>query len=107
MRPHIVSCTAVVCSSASTAPFRSPVLPEPLHPSTFPRARFLIERAKDGLNVAIAGRPETEEKISAKQLADSVWRAARDYCARHFGDEVTGGRCRGLGLRFRAALAEK
>jgi len=76
-------------------------------PSTLPRARFLIERAKDGLKVVIAGRPETEETLTAKHLAESVWRAAREYCARHFGDEVTGGRSRGLGLRFQAALAGK
>jgi hypothetical protein len=53
----------------------------------------------------IAGRAETEEKISAKQLADSVWRAARDYCTRHFGEETTEGRARGLGLRFRAVMS--
>jgi len=47
------------------------------------------------------------EYTLAEHLAESVWRAARDYCARHFGNEVTGGRCRGLGLRFRAALASK
>ena len=34
-------------------------------------------------------------------------RAAREYCQRHFGDEWTGGRARGLGLRFQAALAGK
>jgi hypothetical protein len=40
-------------------------------------------------------------------LDKSIWRAARDYCARHFGTEWTGGRARGLGLRFQAALAGK
>ena len=101
------------CSSHAHAPpsqalpgRNSPEVPGIKAPSTFPRARFLIERAKDGLKVAIAGRPDTEEKISAKQLSDSVWRAARDYCTRHFG-EWTGGRARGLGLRFQAALAGK
>jgi len=55
--------------------------------------------------VAIAGRPETEEEIAAKQLAGSVWRAARDYCTRHFGEETAEGRARGLWLRFRAMMA--
>ena len=41
-----------------------------------------------------------------KTLNESIWRAAREYCARHF-DEWTGGRARGLGLRFQAALAGK
>jgi hypothetical protein len=76
-------------------------------PSTLPRARFLIERVKGGLKVAIKDKPKSEEVIPDKQLAESVWRAAREYCARHFGDEWTGGRARGLGLRFQAALAGK
>ncbi|MHC5058835.1 MAG: hypothetical protein ACYTKD_29620 [Planctomycetota bacterium] len=75
-------------------------------PSTLPRARFLIERVKSGLKVTIKDRPKTEETIPDKALKDSVWRAAREYCARHF-DEWTGGRARGLGLRFQAALAGK
>ena len=76
-------------------------------PSTLPRARFLIERVKGGLKVTIKERPKTEETIPDKTLNESIWRAAREYCARHFGDEWTGGRARGLGLRFQAALAGK
>jgi hypothetical protein len=64
------------------------------------------ERVKGGLKVTIKDRPKTEETIPDKQLGESVWRAAREYCARHF-DEWTGGRARGLGLRFQAALAGK
>ncbi len=76
-------------------------------PSTLPRARFLIERVKGGLKVAIKDKPKSEEVIPDKKLKESIWRAARDYCARHFGKEWTGGRARGLGLRFQAALAGK
>jgi hypothetical protein len=76
-------------------------------PSTLPRARFLIERVKGGLKVTIKDRPKTEETIPDKTLNESIWRAAREYCQRHFGDEWTGGRARGLGLRFQAALADK
>ena len=75
-------------------------------PSTLPRARFLIERVKGGLKVTIKDRPKTEETIPDKALNESIWRAAHEYCARHF-DEWTGGRARGLGLRFQAALAGK
>jgi hypothetical protein len=73
-------------------------------PSTFPRARFLIERVKGGLKVVIKDRPKTEETIPDKQLAESIWRVAREYCTRHFGEQTTDGRARGLGLRLRSAL---
>ena len=53
------------------------------------------------------GRPESEEAITDKRFKESVWRAARDYCASHFGEQWTRGRARGLGLRFRAALGGK
>ncbi|MHC5057591.1 MAG: hypothetical protein ACYTKD_23190 [Planctomycetota bacterium] len=79
-------------------------LPAIKAPSTLPRARFLIKRVKGGLKVAVKDRPKTEETIPDKILNDSVWQAAREYCVRHF-DEWTGGRARGLGLRFQAALA--
>ena len=76
-------------------------------PSTLPRARFLIEKVKGGLKVSVKDRAKSEEVIPDKKLKESIWRAARDYCARHFGKEWTGGRARGLGLRFQAALAGK
>ena len=77
-------------------------------PSVLPRARFLVERTDDGgLKVGVHGRPETEETITSGELARSVWRAARDYCTRHFGEQLTDGRCRGLGLRFRSMLAKQ
>ncbi len=76
-------------------------------PSTLPRARFLIEKVKGGLKVAVKDRAKSEEVIPDKKLKESIWRAAREYCARQFGKEWTGGRARGLGLRFKAALADK
>jgi hypothetical protein len=70
--------------------------------------RFLIERVKGGIKVAIKGRPETEELLTDKALAESVNRAAFGYTDMQLGPrEKIGNKGGGLAVRLRAILAKK
>jgi hypothetical protein len=54
-------------------------------PNVAPAVRFLVEKVKDGIKVAIKGRPETEELLTDKALAESVNRVAYGYTDKHLG----------------------
>ena len=70
-----------------------------------PAVRFLVEKVKDGVKVAIKGQPKTEEVIPMKALSESVSRAAYAYTDKHIGPkEKIGNKGGGLGNRIRAAL---
>ena len=72
-----------------------------------PRVRFLVERVKGGIKVAVKGRPETEETIPDAALKESVGKAADAYVTKFIGDRsVAGNKAAGLGQRFRIALAK-
>jgi hypothetical protein len=73
-----------------------------------PAVRFLVEKVKDGVKVAIKDRPETEEVIPTKALDDSIGKAAVVYVEKFIGDRATvGNKAGGLGNRLRAALKAK
>jgi hypothetical protein len=70
--------------------------------------RFLIEKVKGGIKVVIKGRPETEELLTDKALAESVNRAAFGYTDKHIGPkEKIGNKGGGLAVRLRAVLTKK
>jgi hypothetical protein len=70
--------------------------------------RFLIEKVKGGIKVAIKGKPETEELLTDKALAESVNRAAFGYTDKHIGPkEKIGNKGGGLAVRLRAIFAKK
>ena len=70
-----------------------------------PAVRFLVEKVKDGVKVAIKGQPKTEEVIPAKALSESVSKAAYAYTEKHIGPkEKIGNKGGGLGNRIRAVL---
>ncbi|MHC5057492.1 MAG: hypothetical protein ACYTKD_22690 [Planctomycetota bacterium] len=70
-----------------------------------PAVRFLVEKVRDGVKVAIKGRPETEEVIPTKALDESIGKAAVAYVDKFIGDRATvGNKAGGLGNRLRAAL---
>ncbi|MHC4250192.1 MAG: hypothetical protein ACYS9X_13770 [Planctomycetota bacterium] len=50
-----------------------------------PAVRFLVEKVKDGVKVAIKGQPKTEEVIPTKALSESVSKAAYAYTEKHIG----------------------
>ena len=73
-----------------------------------PAVRFLVEKVKDGVKVAIKGRPETEQVISKKSLDESVGKAALAYTDSWIGPRDTiGAKFAGLSNRLRAALKAK
>ncbi|MHC4251726.1 MAG: hypothetical protein ACYS9X_21605 [Planctomycetota bacterium] len=73
-----------------------------------PAVRFLVEKVKDGVKVAIKGRPETEEVIATKALDEPVGKVAFAYTDRWLGPrEEIGSKGAGLGNRLRAALKTK
>jgi hypothetical protein len=73
-----------------------------------PAVRFLVEKVKDGVKVAIKGRPETEEVIPTKALDESIGKAAVAYVEKFIGDRAAvGNKAGGLGNRLRAALKAK
>jgi hypothetical protein len=70
--------------------------------------RFLIEKVKGGVKVAIKGRPESEELLTDKALKESLNRAAYGYTDKHIGPkEKIGNKGGGLAVRLRAILAKK
>jgi hypothetical protein len=74
-------------------------------PPVAPRVRFLVERTKGGIKVAIKGRPDTEKVITDRVLKESVGKAAKAYCEKHLGSIASqGAKHAGLGNRFRAVL---
>jgi hypothetical protein len=74
-------------------------------PPVAPRVRFLVEKVKDGIKVAIQGRPETEEVIPMAVLEESVGKAALAYSEKFLGPVSTqGAKHAGLGNRLRAFL---
>ena len=76
-------------------------------PPVAPRVRFLVERVKGGIKVAIKGKPKTEEVIPDATLRKSVGRAAFDYCERALGPvSQYGNKHAGLSQRFRIVLAK-
>ena len=73
-----------------------------------PPVRFLIEKVKGGIKVAIKDRPETEELLTDKALGESVNRAAYGYTDKHIGPkEKIGNKGGGLAVRLRAILGKK
>ena len=54
-----------------------------------PAVRFLVEKVKDGVKVAIKGRPETEEVIPRKAVEESVGKAAFAYTDKWIGPRDT------------------
>ncbi len=73
-----------------------------------PAARFLVERTKGGVKVAIKDRPETEEVIPDRALKESVSREAYAYTEKHIGPKSEiGNKGGGLANRLRAAFANK
>jgi hypothetical protein len=70
--------------------------------------RFLIEKVKGGIKVAIKGKPETEELLTDKALGESVNSAAFGFTDKHIGPkEKIGNKGGGLAVRLRAILAKK
>ncbi len=75
-------------------------------PNVAPAVRFLVEKVKEGIKVAIKGKAKSEEVIPAAKLKESIGRAAFDYCERKLGPESQyGKKWAGLSNRFRKALA--
>jgi hypothetical protein len=73
-----------------------------------PAVRFVVERVKDGVKVALKGKPETEKVIPDRALKDSIGRAALAYTEKFIGPKATIGNKQGsLGNRIRAVLAKK
>jgi len=73
-----------------------------------PAVRFLVEKVKDGVKVAIKGKAKSEEVIPAAKLKESIGRAAFGYCERKLGPESQyGKKWAGLSNRLRAALKAK
>jgi hypothetical protein len=73
-----------------------------------PAVRFLVEKVKDGVKVALKGRPETEDVIPFTILKESIGKAAVAYVEKFIGDKTTVGNKQGsLGNRIRAVLAKK
>lgn len=67
------------------------------------RVTFLVERVDDGIKVAIKGRPETEEVITAEVLKQSINKAAYGYVETHLGPkEEVGNKGGTLSNRIRA-----
>jgi hypothetical protein len=70
--------------------------------------RFLVERVKDGVKIAVKDRPGTEEVIPEATLRESVGKAALAYTERHIGPrEIVGNKAGSAGNRIRAVLAAK
>jgi hypothetical protein len=75
-------------------------------PNVAPAVRFLVEKVKDGIKVAIKGQAKSEEVIPTSKLQESIGRAAFDYCERKLGPESHyGKKWAGLSNRLRKALA--
>jgi hypothetical protein len=73
-----------------------------------PAVRFLMEKVKGGIKIAIKGRPETEELLTDKALAESVNRAAYAYTDKWLGPkEAIGNKGGGISVRLRAILKKK
>ena len=73
-----------------------------------PAVRFLVEKVKDGIKVAIKGKAKSEEVIPTAKLKDSIGRAAFEYCERKLGPESQyGKKWAGLSNRLRAAFKAK
>jgi hypothetical protein len=73
-----------------------------------PAVRFVVEKMKDGVKVALKGKPETEQVISFAALKESVGKAAVAYVEKFIGDRATVGNKQGsLGNRIRAVLKTK
>jgi hypothetical protein len=70
-----------------------------------PAVRFLVEKVKDGVKVAIKDQPGTEEVIPDQKLKESVSREAYAYTEKHLGPKSEiGNKGGGLGNRIRAVL---
>jgi hypothetical protein len=70
-----------------------------------PAVRFLVEKVKDGIKVAIKGKAKSEEVIPTAKLKESIGRAAFEYCERKLGPESQyGKKWAGLSNRLRAAF---
>lgn len=77
-------------------------------PAIAPRVRYVLERVKGGIKIAIKGRPESEETIPEKELRESVGKAAQRYMEKWVGDKAAiGNKAAGVSTRFRTMLAEK
>jgi hypothetical protein len=73
-----------------------------------PAVRFIVEKVKDGVKVALKGNPKTEEVIPDRALKESIGRAALAYTEKFIGPKATIGNKQGsLGNRIRAVLAKK
>ena len=72
------------------------------------KVAFLAEKVDKGLNVAIKGKPETEEIISTAALNESINKAAYAYTDTHIGPkEEVGNKGGSLSNRLSAVLAVK
>ena len=73
-----------------------------------PPVRFIIEKVKGGIKVAVKDRPETEELLTEEALNESLNRAAYGCTDKHIGPkEKIGNKGGGLAVRLRAILAKK
>ncbi len=67
------------------------------------RITFLVEKVADGIKVTVKGRPETEEVIPAKEIKESINKAAYAYTEKHLGPkEEIGNKGGTLSNRLRA-----
>jgi hypothetical protein len=73
-----------------------------------PAVRFIVEKVKSGVKVALKGKPETEQVILFAALKESIGKSAVAYVEKFIGNSATIGNKQGsLGNRLRAVLAEK
>jgi hypothetical protein len=73
-----------------------------------PAVRFIVEKVKDGVKVALTGKPETEQVIPSAALKQSIGKAALAYTEKFIGPKESIGNKQGsLGNRIRAVLANE
>ncbi len=72
-----------------------------------PAVRFIVEKVKSGVKVALMGKPETEQIIPFAALKKSIGKSAVAYVEKFIGNSATVGNKQGsLGNRLRAVLTE-
>lgn len=73
-----------------------------------PAVRFIVGKVKNGVKVALKGKPETEHVIPFAALKQSIGKAALAYTEKFIGPKETIGNKQGsLGNRIRAVLRTK
>jgi len=71
-----------------------------------PRVRFLLEKTKEGIKIAVKDRPETEKVIPNADLKASVGKAARKFCEEALGPANQGFKWAGVYNRIKKLIEQ-